>query len=199
LIPRLFKSNIIYIRHVYRKIISPSGTKSNNKSIWDLCVKKNILLVLIMDRFIYKEKKVRNRGRRSVSSSSLFNNVVTKVVLLVISVFLLYNVGHSASITIQKLDILQKARVEVDELRLKNLELALLLDNIQGVEYLEIQARNRLKLAGEQEYIFVIPEGVLEGVDNDFKKLLKKGGGVEKRAVYEIWREFLLKGAGIFE
>jgi len=121
------------------------------------------------------------------------------VVLLVISVFLLYNVGHSASITIQKLDILQKARVEVDELRLKNLELALLLDNIQGVEYLEIQARNRLKLAGEQEYIFVIPEGVLEGVDNDFKKLLKKGGGVEKRAVYEIWREFLLKGSGIFE
>jgi cell division protein FtsB len=147
-----------------------------------------------MDRVVYKDKNTRNPTKRASPSRSIFNNVVTKIVLLITSIFLLYNVGHSISITVQKLNILQRARAEVDTLRLKNLELALLLDNIQGVEYLEIQARNRLKLSGEGEYIFIIPEEVLEGVDSDLSNLLGLREEKEQKEVYEIWKDFLVKG-----
>jgi cell division protein FtsB len=147
-----------------------------------------------MDRVVYKDKNTRNPTKRASPSRSIFNNVVTKIVLLITSIFLIYNVGHSISITVQKLNILQRARAEVDTLRLKNLELALLLDNIQGVEYLEIQARNRLKLSGEGEYIFIIPEEVLEGVDSDLSNLLGLREAKEERRVHEIWKDFLVKG-----
>ncbi len=147
-----------------------------------------------MDRFIYKQSEKRSRGKRSSGPNSLFNNFVTRVTLLVVSVFLLYNVGNSISITIQKLDILQKARVEVDNLRLKNLELALLLDGIQGIEYLEIQARDRLNFAGEEEYVFVIPEEVLDNTQSDLEALLRDGKEKERQKVYEIWGDFLSGG-----
>jgi cell division protein FtsB len=147
-----------------------------------------------MPKFTYGDNRVGDRRKKESVSNSFFNNIVTKTLLLVISAFLLYNVGHSVSITIQKLDILQKAKIEVDNLRLKNLELALLLDSIQGTEYLEIQARDRLKLAGEGEYIFVIPEEVLDGVESELAKLLEERQEEEDKEVYEIWRDFLVKG-----
>jgi cell division protein FtsB len=147
-----------------------------------------------MPKFTYGDNKVRNRGKNRSRSSSIFNNVITRVLLLVISVSLLYNVVHSISITIQKLDILQRARLEVDNLRLKNLELALLLDSIQGTEYLEIQARDRLKLAGEEEYIFIIPGGVLEEVESELTNLLEQEQEKRDKEVYEVWRDFLVKG-----
>lgn len=147
-----------------------------------------------MSRFVYKDKRKRYKGSKTSSGGALFNNIVTKIVLLVVSVLLLYNVGHSISITIQKLDILERARVEVDNLRLRNLELALLLENIQGVEYLEIQARDRLKFSGENEYVFVIPEDVLEGTSSDLEVILSDGRKEETRQVFEIWRDFLFQG-----
>jgi cell division protein FtsB len=146
-----------------------------------------------MDRLIYRKKGGGSRVKKR-SSNSLFNNRMSRMALLIVSVFLLYNVGHSISITVQKLDILQKARVEVDNLRLKNLELALLIENIQGVEYLEIQARDRLKFAGEGEYVFVIPEDVLEDAHGDLERLLMEDKKIEERKVYEVWGDFLIKG-----
>lgn len=147
-----------------------------------------------MSRFIYKHSGKKSRGKKGPKSNFLYNNFVTRVTVLVVSAFLLYNVGNSISITIQKLNILQKARVEVDNLRLKNLELALLLDGIQGVEYLEIQARNRLNFAGEEEYVFVIPEEVLENTQSDLESLLGDHKEKEEQKVHEIWEDFLLGG-----
>ncbi len=147
-----------------------------------------------MDRFVYKEKSVREKGGRSNSSVSIFDNVVSRILLLGISVFLVYNVIHSISITVQKVNVLQRARMEVDNLRLKNLELALLLENIQGTEYLEIQARDRLKFAGKEEYIFVIPEKVLERADSDLEKILELQTEKEEKLSYEVWTDFLFKG-----
>jgi cell division protein FtsB len=144
-----------------------------------------------MEGFVYKEKSKR---RGTNNSPSIFNNFVTRVVLLVVSVFLLYNVVHSVNITIQKLNILQRARMEVDELRLKNLEFALLLENIQGVEYLEIQARDRLNFAGEKEYVFVIPEDVLDNSKEDLDKFLGLEVEQDLRGGYEIWSDFLFNG-----
>jgi len=147
-----------------------------------------------MDRFIYREQKDR-RSRNSTSSvSSLFNNFVTRIILLTISVFLLYNVGHSVNITVQRLDILKRAQIEVDSLRLKNLELELLLDSMQSKEYLEVQARDRLNFAGEREYVFVIPENLLEGTDSELNRILYGEKEEEEVSVLEVWEEFFLRG-----
>lgn len=147
-----------------------------------------------MDRFIYRKEGSRNEKKSTPSMGFLFNNVLSKSVLLIISVFLLYNVGHSVDITIQKLNILRRAKVEVDELRLKNLELALLLDNMQSEEYLEIQARDRLNFAGEKEYIFVIPENLLKNSEENMERLLGEGDVEEGRSSYEEWKDFLVNG-----
>lgn len=147
-----------------------------------------------MDRFIYRQQREGNRSRNGSSFTNLFNSPLAKITLLIISAFLLYNVVHSVNITVQKVDILNRARVEVDALRLKNLELALLLDSMQSKEYLEVQARDRLNFAGEMEYIFVIPEEVLEEVGEDMGKLLGDNEQKDQRGVYEIWGEFLLEG-----
>jgi len=147
-----------------------------------------------MDRFVYREKRKREK-RNSVSSvSSFFNNFVAKMILLAISLFLFYNVGHSVNITVQRLDILKRAQVEVDSLRLKNLELDLLLGSMQSKEYLEVQARDRLNFAGEREYIFVIPENLFEEKEKELNKILYREDKKEERKVYEIWEDFFLKG-----
>ena len=143
---------------------------------------------------MYREKRKREK-RNSVSSvSSFFNNFVAKMILLAISLFLFYNVGHSVNITVQRLDILKRAQVEVDSLRLKNLELDLLLGSMQSKEYLEVQARDRLNFAGEREYIFVIPENLFEEKEKELNKILYREDKKEERKVYEIWEDFFLKG-----
>ncbi|MFA5633983.1 MAG: septum formation initiator family protein [Candidatus Dojkabacteria bacterium] len=147
-----------------------------------------------MDRFVYREKSKREK-RNSVSSvSSFFNNFLAKMILLAISLFLFYNVGHSVNITVQRLDILKRAQVEVDSLRLKNLELDLLLGSMQSKEYLEVQARDRLNFAGEREYIFVIPENLFEEKEKELNKILYREDKEEERKIYEIWEDFFLKG-----
>ena len=147
-----------------------------------------------MDRFIYRENREKEKAKGNTSFRRLFNNFLTKVILLTISAFLLYNIGHSIHITIQKVEILRGARLDVDKLRLENLELALLLENMESKEYLEIQARNRLNFAGESEYIFVIPESVLEEAGKDIEVILGLNQEQEEVKVYEQWQEFLLNG-----
>ena len=145
-----------------------------------------------MGKIVYKKTGMQQSRRKN--SSSILNNVVTRVLLLGVSIFLLYNVGHSIDITIQKLNILQRARREVDDLRLKNLKLALLIEDIQGLEYLEIQARDRLNFAGEQEYVFVIPEPTLKEAGEDLEKFLGENREEPMEAGYGVWEDFLLKG-----
>ena len=147
-----------------------------------------------MDRFIYRKEGPHTTAKVSPSVRSLFNNFFSKLALLVISFFLLYNVVHSIDITIQKLDILRKANIEVDDLRLKNLELALLLENMQSVEYLEIQARDRLNFTGEKEYIFVIPDNVFEESEKSMENLLQENTSGEEESSFVVWKDFLVNG-----
>ncbi len=84
--------------------------------------------------------------------------------------------------------------MEVEDLRLKNLELALLLEEIQGLEYLEIQARDRLNFAGEKEYIFVIPDATLAQAEEDLDRFLGNNQEEIQRSGYEVWTEFFLEG-----
>ena len=108
-----------------------------------------------MDRVIYRQPDKRVKQEKEIVIMSLFNSSVAKVVLLGISVFLVYSIFHSVSITVQKVEILNKARVEVEDLRLRNLELASLLERMQTVEYLEVEARDRLNFTGKKDIVFV--------------------------------------------
>lgn len=145
-----------------------------------------------METIVYKKGGIPQNRKKS--SNSIFNNPITRILFLGISVFLLYNVGHSFNIMIQKLNILQRASMEVEDLRLKNLELALLLEEIQGLEYLEIQARDRLNFAGEKEYIFVIPDATLAQAEEDLDRFLGNNKEEIQRSGYEVWTEFFLEG-----
>lgn len=145
-----------------------------------------------MGTIVYKKPEFQENRKRT--SPAIFDNVLTRFLLLGTSIFLLYNVGHSIDITIQKLNILQRARKEVDELRLENLELALQIEDIQGSEYLEIQARDKLNFAGEQEYIFVIPDEILAQADKDLDKFLGRNQEEPKESGYKVWADFFLNG-----
>jgi len=145
-----------------------------------------------MGTIVYKKPEFRENRRRT--SPTIFNNAITRFLLLGISVFLLYNIGHSFNIMIQKLNILQRARREVDELRLENLELALQIEDIQGLEYLEIQARDKLNFAGEKEYIFVIPDEILAQAGENLDRFLENGQEESQKGGYEVWADFFLNG-----
>ena len=82
----------------------------------------------------------------------------------------------------------------MDELRLENLELALQIEDIQGLEYLEIQARDKLNFAGEKEYIFVIPDEILAQAGENLDRFLENGQEESQKGGYEVWADFFLNG-----
>ncbi len=150
-----------------------------------------------MDRVIYNRKKEFISSREQPKQGTLhtfLSNTFVKVGLIAISVFLLYSVYNSIVITGQKVEISKKARQEVDNLRLENLKLALSLESMQSDEYLEVQARDRLNFAGSSEFLFVIPETVLESAKERVDTYLYGSEEVEDIPTYLQWFEFVKTG-----
>lgn len=147
-----------------------------------------------MDRVVFKQERERGVTSPELQVGSLLNNFPAKIFFIVIAGFLFYNVFHSVRITVQKLDILKKARIEVESLRLENLELALNLDSMQSLEYVEVQARDRLNFGSKNEYVFVIPEDALNEAGKSLDNLLAGSNASEKKKTYEVWYEFLSRG-----
>ncbi len=117
-----------------------------------------------------------------------------QIALIGIAIFLFYSVYNSIKITSEKLEISKRAKQEVDELRLKNLELELALESMQTPEYLEVQARDRLNFSGENEYIFVIPESLLEHAKEGVNTYLYGNQEKVQDPTYIVWYEFLKYG-----
>jgi len=147
-----------------------------------------------MDRVIFREKREEISANSSIEIEGLLNNIPAKILFIVISGFLFYNVFHSVRITIQKLEILKQARLEVESLRLDNLELALNLENMQSLEYVEVQARDRLNFGSKNEYVFVIPEASLDEAKNNLDELFAENVSTEKKETYRVWLDFVSKG-----
>ncbi|NMC09331.1 hypothetical protein GYA44_03365 [Candidatus Microgenomates bacterium] len=147
-----------------------------------------------MDRVIFREKREEISANNSIEIEGLLNNIPAKILFIVISGFLFYNVFHSVRITIQKLEILKQARLEVESLRLDNLELALNLENMQSLEYVEVQARDRLNFGSKNEYVFVIPEASLDEAKNNLDELFAENVSTEKKETYRVWLDFVSKG-----
>jgi len=176
--------------------------ESNSICIWVVSWVTSLLFLFVvysirMDRVIYNRKKefISNREQPKQGTLNTFlSNTFVKIGLIGISVFLLYSVYNSIVITGQKIEISKRARQEVDNLRLENLKLALALESMQTNEYLEVQARDRLNFAGESEFLFVIPESVLESAKERVNTYLYGVEDVEDIPSYLQWFEFVKNG-----
>lgn len=150
-----------------------------------------------MGKIVYRDVKElvqeESRGTKK-PANSLFSNKLVQIALIGIAIFLFYSVYNSIKITGEKLEISKRAKQEVDELRLKNLELELALESMQTPEYLEVQARDRLNFSGENEYIFVIPESLLEHAKEGVNTYLYGNQEKVQEPTYIVWYEFLKYG-----
>jgi len=150
-----------------------------------------------MDRVIYNKRKefISNGEQRTSSTLDTFlGNTIVKIALIGVSIFLLYSVYNSIIITGQKIEISKQAKREVDNLRLENLKLALALESMQSNEYLEVQARDRLNFSGDNEFLFVIPESVLDSAKERVNTYLYGPKEVDVTPSYKLWIEFLKNG-----
>lgn len=151
--------------------------------------------IIGMDRIIYKRPDRREvSNERTTFVDSFFNSIVAKLLLLGISIFLFYNIAHSVMLTIQKVEILRNAKIEVESLRLKNLELATLLDSMQSVEYLEVEARDRLSFSAKNDFVFVIPESLLSMASSHLEKIVDENYVEDTEYGIEVWKDFILSG-----
>ena len=147
-----------------------------------------------MDKITYSGGNTRIKGETIRKSGGILDNILTKIFFIVISVILLYNVFHSFKIMFQKKEILNRARIEVERLRLTNLELEITLEDMQSVEYLEIQARDRLNFGGEKEFVFVIPDEVMADYSVKLQEIVSTKPVVSSRRGHEVWVDFIVRG-----
>lgn len=150
-----------------------------------------------MGKIVYRDVRElvqeESRGGKR-PANTLFSNKLVQIALIGIAIFLFYSVYNSIKITGEKLEISKRAKQEVDELRLKNLELELALESMQTPEYLEVQARDRLNFSGENEYIFVIPESLLEHAKEGVNTYLYGNQEKVQDPTHIVWYEFLKYG-----
>ncbi len=147
-----------------------------------------------MDKVSYRPNNLPQRVVKKTVLPNVFGNIFVKLIFVGISVFLLYNVGHSIYITVLKVNILKEARTEVEKLRVTNLELDTELQNMQTPEYIEIEARDRLNFSGKKDVVFVIPDTLMSSAKERLDRILDTTSTVDKKTVMEQWKEFILRG-----
>jgi len=147
-----------------------------------------------MDKVSYRSNGLPRKEVSKTIAPALFSNSFVKVGFVLISVFLLYNVTHSIDITVQKVDILKNARLEVEKLRVTNLTLATQLQNMQSPEYIEVEARDRLNFSGNKDLVFVIPEGLLTTAGERLESILNEKPIESEKSILEQWGELLIQG-----
>jgi cell division protein FtsB len=147
-------------------------------------------------------KKVRYRGKSRSKKNRIEENLINRIlnsglgqiVLLGVSVLMLLSVYRSFRQMAQKISLLKQAEQEVNELRLKNLELSLRIEETGGVENLEKEARDRLNYGRENEVVFVIEEELVEVGRGKVQAILLPEEEVSEVDVLDEWLDFIVKG-----
>jgi cell division protein FtsB len=153
-----------------------------------------------MDRVIYKRNRENSKSNSNGEGLKIFNNLFFQIGFIVISAILLYSIYKAVNITSVKLDILNRAEREVEELRLANLSLSIEMLDMSTDKYLEKEARNRLNYAGKNEIAFVLPQSSLEYANQQVEKILNKQASKSiatnqtGKEALDAWVEFILKG-----
>ncbi len=127
-----------------------------------------------------------------------FIDLITIFAFLSLTTYFVYQTARSVDLTRQKLDIFDKAKEEVSDLRIKNVKLILMSERVETEEYIEEEARNRLNYAKDGETLFIIPEDLLFDPELDEYVNTFSFGYVDQTAVnqsnYDIWKEFFFEG-----
>ena len=147
-----------------------------------------------MPNITYKPHIIRPAKTQSSIAPAILENNVVKIAFVAVSIFLLYNVLHSVDITLQKVKILENARTEVENLRVTNLELATQLQNMQTVEYIEVEARDRLNFSGNGDVVFVVPEDLLNTAGEKLGLILDDRVE-ESQSNLSAWLDLLVNGS----
>ncbi|MBN1618522.1 septum formation initiator family protein [Candidatus Dojkabacteria bacterium] len=80
------------------------------------------------------------------------------IFMIALSVLLVINSAKSIILAYRRSLLLEQARQEVYDLRLRNLELVSEKSNVMSEEYVETEARDRLSYAKDGEVIVVLPD-----------------------------------------
>ncbi|MBI2356710.1 hypothetical protein HYV12_01520 [Candidatus Dojkabacteria bacterium] len=139
----------------------------------------------ILFKVLNKPKDIDGQGRRS------FFIKIGNALLLVLSLFLMYNIAKSADLTVKKIAILKQAEVEVDGLRLKNISLILSREEVETADYIETESRDRLNLAKKDETVFVIPDESISIGSEEVDRILATKESETPDPVYVQWAKFL--------
>ena len=143
-----------------------------------------------MDKVVYKVNRDTKSEEKSIRVNPILENFFVKLCLIGVSIFLFYNIYHSVTITVQKLEISRNAKKEVNDLRMENLKMSMELEKMKSSEYLEVQARDRLDLSASDEYVFIIDPVLLKDAESVISSYIDDSEEKEARQVYEVWIDF---------
>ncbi|MCC7289656.1 hypothetical protein IT417_00145 [bacterium] len=149
-----------------------------------------------MQEILFKKQKNESSTLQSASGFSYFINLLILIGFIVFSIFLLFNSFRSIQIAKDKMAILNRAREEVTDLRLKNISLILDKTRIETDDYTETDIRNRLNYSKRGEVIFVLSDQSLNLAKKELENILKLGVAKisEKKSVSETWKDFFIYG-----
>lgn len=147
-----------------------------------------------MENIIFKEKKTGKNQKQDTSPNIVVNSLIS-VTFLVISAFLIFNSVRSFQITNEKLAILDKARSDVTDFRLKNIKLILEKEKIETDDFTETDIRNRLNYSKKNEILFVLSDQAIENALSEVKEIVKEPQKhIEEKSVALQWIEFFNGG-----
>lgn len=129
-----------------------------------------------------------SNNRKSIS----FSSVAVIILFLGLTAFMTYNIFRTLTLSGQKLQVLEQAEQEVEQLRLDNIKLVMQRNDVITDDYIETQARNRLNYSKKGETQVVIPDTVIEKLKD--QSAVMGVNDSNQASVLEKWLEFFTKG-----
>lgn len=147
--------------------------------------------------FVYNNFMVeKNWRRKKIKGNKNFIKILSILAMLSFMTFIGYHIFLAINITNEKLKILEIAQEDVAELRIQNLELVLQKSEIVSMDYIEKEARDKLRYSKEDETLFVIPQELLESewVENQLNSAMDFSKDEDEKTpeqILDIWVKFL--------
>lgn len=146
---------------------------------------------------MYNEFMLKKNWKRRKSKEKItFQKILSISLMLFFVAFMSYHLFLAVNIASERLQVLEIAQTDVEELRIRNLELILEKSEVVSDEYIEKEARDKLRYSAEDEILFVIPEDVLnsEWLSQELDKakgLSEKDEDKTPEEIFQIWLDFL--------
>jgi cell division protein FtsB len=135
--------------------------------------------------------------RRSEGTSLGISNFVSiglSIIFIALSGLLVANSIKSVSTAHQRSLLLDQAKLEVQDLRLRNLELMQELDYVTSSSYVEEEARNRLLYTKNDEVLVVLPQTGEKVQDEEVLGESDEATTSESPGGWDRWLSLLIDG-----